>query len=600
MFLHYCQRFLQKTLNPLKSLAFTWLCLLLSSTLCAYEVRMEGELNEEALKLIRSVSQLEILKGTAPATLIGLKRRAEEDIPNIVKALHSLGYYEAEARFEIQDKGAVVLVFVEKGPLYTLSEFKIEYVQNGHPLECPHQKITLKDIGIKLGDVALPKTILDAEDSLLDRLNLMGYAFATIEKREVLADQKADHVIVLIKVNTGPLAYFGPITISGRERVLEDFFYKKIQWQEGDLYDPRKVQKMQEALEFAGLFRSVNITHAEKTKEDNTLPIHISVVEAKQHSIGLGVNYTTELGPGITAEWEDRNIAGMGQKLSFRLDLWKIRQEGTLTYLIPDFLRPNQNLIWQLDYHHDQIKSFTDSTFSFSGVIERKLSEHLRVSYGGMYKHIHSENSSNNGTFDLIQAPLQLRWSNANSLLDPNEGGSVTLKSIPSLQFLSPQFAYCVNLFTGTYYQALTKDKRHVLATKLMLGSIVGASKHDIPPPERFYAGSESMLRGYKYMTVSPLGCHNKPLGGRSLFIYSLELRNRVGENFGWTAFYEIGNVYANPYPDFKGGMLQSAGVGLSYYTPVGPLRADIAFPLNPRRHLDGPFQIYFSIGQSF
>jgi translocation and assembly module TamA len=145
----------------------------------------------------------------------------------------------------------------------------------------------------------------------------------------------------------------------------------------------------------------------------------------------------------------------------------------------------------------------------------------------------------------------------------------------------------------------LTPDKRHVFAAKLMWGTIIGASRHDIPPPDRLFAGSENTLRGYRYMTVSPLGCDDKPLGGRSLFIYSLELRNRIGKNFGLVWFYDIGNVYKDFYPEFKKGMLQSVGLGLRYYTPIGPLRLDIAFPLN-KRHIDNRLEAYFSIGQSF
>lgn len=148
-------------------------------------------------------------------------------------------------------------------------------------------------------------------------------------------------------------------------------------------------------------------------------------------------------------------------------------------------------------------------------------------------------------------------------------------------------------------YQSLTEDKRHVFAVKLMAGSIFGASGHEIPPPERFYAGSESTLRGYRYLTVSPLKHDNKPIGGRSMLVYSMELRNRIGKDFGLVFFYDIGNVYENALPDFKEKLRQSAGLGIRYYTPIGPIRLDAAVPLN-KRHIDNNLEVYFSIGQSF
>lgn len=567
----------------------------------AYEVRFEGISDPEASKLVESVSQLNKLKDAPPSTLLGLKRRAEGDLPTIVQALHSLAYYNARVDFHIENQGQLVIVRVLLDSVYPLADFQIHFKQNGEAWQNQEScSISLEDLKVKLGEPALPETIINAEDNLLDHLNLNGYAFASIKKRDVLVDQQKKQVTVMIDVDVGPLTYFGPLRVSGLERVKKSFFYKKLKWCEGDLYDPKKVEKTQEALELSGLFRAVNITHDEHPHSDHYLPMSIEVMEGKQRSIGFGLNYTTVLGPGISAEWEDRNIFGEGQRLSIRTDVWRELQEANVTYLIPDFQRQNQNLIWALDYNHEKIRAFTDTTFSVSGIIERQLSSQLRVSYGGMYKFIQSERSDLNGMFDLIKIPLQMRWTNTDNLLDPTEGVTFTARIVPSIQIFSPRFAYIVNNFTATYYQSLTANKKHIFAAKLMFGTILGASKRDIPPPERFLAGSETTLRGYKYLTVSPLGRDHKPLGGRSLLIYSLELRNRIGKNWGWVAFYEIGNVFYDSYPNLDEGLLQSVGAGVTYHTPVGPVRFDVAIPLNRRAHLDPPFQIYFSIGQTF
>jgi translocation and assembly module TamA len=569
--------------------------------LWSYDVIFDGVNDPEKLQLIESASQLVKLKDSPPATLLGLKRRAEGDMTNIIQVLQSQAYYDAKVNFSIDHNRSRIIIKIETGPIYPFAAFNIRYLQNKEEISenALSRPISLEDLKIEIGAPALPETILNAEDILLDKLNLQGYAFASIKKRDVFADQQAKNVIVWLVVETGPLTYFGPISIKGLERVNEKFFYKKLRWCEGGLYHPKQLEKTQEALELSGLFRSVNITHAEEPVEGNLLPLEISVLEAKQRSIGFGLNYTTSLGPGITGEWEDRNIFGEGQKLSIRSDIWQKLQDGSITYLIPDFGCQDQNLIWLLDYRHERTKSFTEHTLSFSGTIERKINEHLRFSYGGMYKRLRSQRSEFNGIFDLIKIPLQLRWSNVDSILEPTRGATLQLRAIPSIQIFQPRFAYSINTLTGTVYQALTENKRHIFAAKLMVGSIFGASKHEIPPPERFYAGSESTLRGYRYLTVSPIGRHDKPLGGRSMFIYSMELRNRVGKDFGLVFFYDVGNVYEDSIPDFKDGIRQSVGLGIRYYTPIGPIRLDIAFPLN-KRHIDHSFEAYFSIGQSF
>ena len=569
--------------------------------LAAYEVRFEGVSDPIALTLIRSVSQLEKLKETPPPTITGLKRRTDDDLSNIVQALHSLAYYNSRVEYAIENEGSLVVVKVNLGPIYPLVDFQIHTKQHGVEWseQCEHF-LSLDDLKVTLGEPALPETILNAEDLLLEQLNLMGYAFALIEKREVLVNQSEKTVTVILNVDVGPITYFGPIQISGLERVKESFFYKNLFWRCRELYDPRKIEKTREALELSGLFRSVNITQAEEPPKDHLLPLDITVIEAKQRSMGLGLNYATDLGPGVTAEWEDRNILGEGQKLSFRSDIWQKLQTVSLTYLIPNFGHRHQNLIWLLDYNHEKIRAFTESTFALSATIERQLTERLRFSYGVMYKLINSERSDLNGTFDLIKFPLHVKWSNADHLLDPTKGFTFNLKIVPSFQVLGHSFGYSINTFTTSFYQSLRADNRHIFAAKLMLGSIIGASKHEIPPPERFLAGSENALRGYSYLTVSPLGRDHKPIGGRSLLIYSLESRHRIGKDFGGVFFYEIGNVFRNSFPRLNGPFLQSIGIGLRYYTPLGPIGLDIAVPLNRRRHIDGPFQVYFSIGQNF
>lgn len=550
----------------------------------------------EATTLIQSTSRLYKLREASSVSALVLKKRAESDISSMVKALHSLAYYEAKVNFSIQEGGSSILIQINPGPVYTLNQITLNYFQHGEQI-CNLKNV---DLALELGEPALPEKILNAEELLILQLKQKGYAQASIRKRELFADLKAKHAILMVEVEIGPLCYFGGLQIKGLERVKESYFHKKLLWKSEERFDPLKIEKTQEALELSGLFRSVKVAPVDDKKRDCLLPIEIEVVEAKQRSVGLGLNYTSALGPGITAEWEDRNIFGEGQRLGVRADAWARLQDGTLSYLIPDFKQPKQNLIWLLNYRYERIKAYTESALSISATIERHWSDRITFSYGLMYKLLRSERSERNGTFDLFKIPLKFLWNYADSLLEPTEGFTVQFKAIPSLQLFSPSFAYSIQTLTATFYKRLTKDSRHILATKLHIGSIVGANRRDIPTPERFFAGSENTLRGYHYETVSPLTRNNKPIGGRSILVYSLELRNRIGTNFGYVLFYDIGNVYENAYIDLSKPLLQSTGIGLRYHTPIGPLRLDVAVPLNRRRGIDAAFEVYFSIGQSF
>ncbi|MCU0894555.1 MAG: BamA/TamA family outer membrane protein, partial [Rhodospirillales bacterium] len=139
-----------------------------------------------------------------------------------------------------------------------------------------------------------------------------------------------------------------------------------------------------------------------------------------------------------------------------------------------------------------------------------------------------------------------------------------------------------------------------VLAGRLRAGSIAGQPRDDVPANKRFYAGGGDSIRGYKFQEVGPIDDDNDPLGGRSLFETSLELRTRVWGNLGVVSFVEGGNVFEAEYPDFADPLRWAAGGGLRYFTPIGPVRLDIAFPLNRREDIDDPFQFYIALGEAF
>lgn len=577
-----------------------WLLILLNGQAEAgydYHVEFTG-VDDTTRALLIQESQLVALVETPPLTAAGLQRRIDDDISGLLKTLQSAAYYNPSIRSSIDHTTCPILITlsVATGPVYHFADFSI---RSKGDLE-PCTLICLEELGIVLGDPAFPGTILEAEEEVFVILEKQGYPLATLVRRDVVADVENAAISVELVIDFGPQSFFGDTDICGNETLLPVFFCRKITWKKGCLYDPVLVQRTLSALELSGLFSSITVAHGEEVDEEGNLPMHIVIQEAKRRSVGFGVGYATDLGAGVNAEWEHRNISGTGDKLSFVANLWQIKQEGFIRYIQPDFLCPRQDFIWSAEVEHEDVKAFREVSFSLSATIEKQLNDRLRISYGAMFTRLRNTHSDNNRTFTLIKTPTQLFWSDVNRLMDPTKGISVHLKTTPAVQTQAPCFAYTTHFFSLAAYQPLDTDHNFVLAAKATLGSIWGASKHSIPPSERFYAGSDLLLRGYSYLTVSPLNEFNKPIGGRSLMEYSLELRMRIVDPFGLVFFYDVGNVYSESIPQFGHKQLQSAGVGVRYHTPVGPIRLDIAFPFNPRKHLDRAFQVYFSIGQSF
>jgi translocation and assembly module TamA len=568
----------------------------------SYTVDFEGLDDASALKTIRSASQLITLKKHPPASLNALRYRAEADVPDILKVLHAHGYYEATVDIRMDEAldQIAVKVIIHSGPVYKIDDYSIHlYSENPeHPIEC--SQIDLRNIGIVLGKPGIAQKILDAELRILQLLSECGFPLASIAKRDIIADGESKTLRINVEVNTGPLALFGSVTIQGQTTVKNKFIKHKIAWIKREKYNSTLVEQTQKVLMDTGLFSSVLITHADKIAENGLIPMKIEVTESKHHSINVGASYQTVFGPGLTFGWENRNIGGMGRKFSLQGDITRISHTGLATYQIPDFRRRGQDWLWQAQAMHESITAYSERSYSITSRLERKFGKKIHVSGGARGEQMHVTGSVDNGKFLLLELPIYFRWSNANSLLNPTNGATFEYRTSPSFNVDKPSGMYFFQELTQSFYHPFTKNHYFVIAHKLTLGSIISRNLHPIPVPKRFLGGSEEDLRGYKYKTVSPLHHHHKPIGGRSAVYYTLETRFRVTQSIGLVPFFDIGNVYLTQLPKFTGKWLKSVGLGIRYFTFIGPFRLDIGFPLDRRKRLDPKYQIFVSIGQMF
>ena len=139
-----------------------------------------------------------------------------------------------------------------------------------------------------------------------------------------------------------------------------------------------------------------------------------------------------------------------------------------------------------------------------------------------------------------------------------------------------------------------------VLAGRVRGGVILGASRDRIAPTRRYYSGGGGSVRGYGFQDIGPRDAEGDPLGGRAIVEFSTEARFRFrafGQELGVVPFLDAGNVYPKG-PGIK-GLQYGAGIGARYYSALGPMRLDVATPLNPRSG-DPTVAVYVSIGQAF
>ena len=130
-----------------------------------------------------------------------------------------------------------------------------------------------------------------------------------------------------------------------------------------------------------------------------------------------------------------------------------------------------------------------------------------------------------------------------------------------------------------------------MLALRGLVGKAFGANQFSLPPDQRFYAGGSGTVRGFRYQSVGPQFPDGKPTGGTAVSAGSVEFRQRILGSYGVVAFVDAGQVTANGAP-FTGDWRVGAGVGARYYTSIGPIRLDVAVPLNRQPNGDS-FELY-------
>jgi translocation and assembly module TamA len=582
----------------LKKLALFLLPTVMASCL-EYAVHFIGLSDKEALNAVKSASFLTTLKNRPPPSLNALRFRADADIPDMVKALHSHGYYEAAVTVRVQEEEDEVQIFVMilPGPVYTIKEFKTEVFSEGVPFVC--QSLEPQNLGINLGEPAVTAKILDGEQKALALLGECGYPLSSIENEEMIADYADKTFSVSLKIEAGPLSKFGATALYGAPHVKKKFFDNKISWKEGEVYDRRLIEKTQKKLLDTGLFSSIVIAHDPSLNDQQELPMRIDATETKRRSINLGASYQTFFGLGATFGWENRNVSGMGRKLSLQGDVTAHTHTGTGTFFVPDFWKIDQDYSFQAQALQESIYAYHQRSYSVTNRIERRIDTKYRVSIGAKVERILVSNSVRNGTFTLLEIPLYFRWSSANNLLNATRGATLEFKTIPSVNFRHGNRYYLFSSVVYTCYFPIVGEELLVLAQQIMVDSILSQNLNAVPVPKRVLGGSDQDLRGYRYHTVSPLR-GRKPIGGRSGIFYTFETRLRVSKTIGLVPFFDLGCVYLTPLPKMHEKWFKSAGLGIRYFTFLGPLRLDLAFPLDRRKHIDPLYRVLFSIGQTF
>lgn len=577
------------------------------------EIRYDTEIRGlDAIEATAQFNALSALKegGGKAANATMISARAREDEALAVRLMKSKGYYGGTAISTIEQPSATpaggkikAIVSATPGKVYTLSSINIVVGAVTPP------DLLRRELPLVVGDKIEADRVQGAEANLALKLPQQGYPFIKLGDRDILLDDAKWTGDYTLPVDTGPRSSFGTYSTEGKLAFDANHVGVLARFEQGELYDNRKVDDLRQALVATGLFSTVSV-EPQRTgtiAPDGTERVNLLVRQeaGPPRSLSGSAGYST--GQGFTAEanFTHRNLWKPEGALIASV-IGGTQQQGLgVTFRRMNAGKRDRTVTLTASANHSTYDAFSAFTGTLSGRIsydstpiwQKKFTYAFGFELTGTNESVFDFGrlQRERRTYGIFALPGQVAFDRSDSLLNPTKGYRLKLSLSPETSVQGGVSPYARVLIEGSIYQPVSDSI--VLAGRVRAGTIPGIARDDLAPSRRYYGGGGGSVRGYGYQRLGPFDPNGDPVGGRSLNEFSIEARYRFGD-YGIVPFFDAGNAYEGIVP--KGQDLRyGVGIGGRFYTNFGPLRVDVATPLNPREG-DGKVALYISIGQAF
>ena len=469
---------------------------------------------------------------------------------------------------------------------------------------------------IASGDPLYADRIVERELDLRIALGESGYPFAELGDPDLLIDHaRAEGDLTLVVQPGGKYAFGG--VVSSDPRFLSSRHLERIaRFDPGDIYQQSLETDLRRAIIATGLVSSVSITPRETTPPADGQPgevaLDVAFERAPVRTIAAAIGYGTEDGFKLEGRWEHRNLFPPEGALRLRGIL------GTREALASVGVRRNnfrgRDRVLSADLFASDIKTEAvdartiGARMTFEKVSNILFQKDFSWQAGGEVLY----SDERNRTVKLAPGiPLPSRkfligglfgnvtLDESDDLLDPSSGYRATFFLAPEVSRSEGNESFYLRAQAdAAYYQSVGST---VVAGRVRVATIQGTDLVNIAPSRRLYSGGGGSVRGYGFQGVGPRNDRGEATGGASLVEFSLEARIETPLMDGAievVPFVDAGTVSLGSTPDFR-FISYGAGVGIRYKTTFGPIRVDVATPLNPGQ-FDSPVVVYVSLGQAF
>ncbi len=529
-------------------------------------------------------------------------------------------------------KDIFITVNITEGPSYTISDIKLA----GQML-VPEEEL-MKLVALKPGEVFSREKLAESTRKIGDRLGNEGYAFANVNAVPELDKEKHQAAFTLF-VDPGRRVYINRVNVSGNTKTRDEVVRREVRQMEGGWYNAEKINLSRNRLNRLGYFSEVNIETPAVPGTTDQVDLDIAVSEKPTGNIMLGAGFSSSEGVVLSGSFSQANAFGSGNRLSAQINSGSVNTVYSLSFTNPYYTIDGISLGYDL-YRRDVdatdlngVGEYESSTMGLGARIGLPLNEKDTLFLGAAVEQLDISATAN--------SPIQYRNFVNGSACDPLDTtcgvGSVNKNTLrldasitrdtrnnflfptsgmlqrAALEFGAPpgDLQYYKLSFQHQHYFPLSKDFTLMLNGEV--GYADGLGGDPLPFFRNFFVGGVSSVRGFESGSIGPKSYDSTgelvSLGGRAKLIGNVELLFPMpgikDNSVRLSAFFDAGAAFGNDYAITGSDTIAfedlrySTGVGLAWNSPLGPLKFNLAYPLNEEEG-DKTEVFQFSMGTTF
>ncbi|WP_166367286.1 autotransporter assembly complex protein TamA [Pseudomonas akapageensis] len=517
--------------------------------------------------------------------LLRFSRGAEEQAK---KAAQALGYYQAHIESEVKaGKSPRLVLKIEPGEPVRLREVTIR-------VEGPASQLKVFRVpdgkALRSGAILNHGHYEDAKRLIQNQASRYGFFNGRFTRQRLAIDPQAGVADIELVYQSGPRYSLGKVHFQGDTPFDDELLQRMVPFKENTPYDSELVAELNQNLQSSGYFEGVRVEAAPTSAQGQTLPVEVQLTTRKPRTMGLGLGFSTDVGPRAKANWTRHWANSRGDSYGAEMELSAPRQNVGVFYDIPLDPPLTDKLRWAGGYQYEEIAN-TDSVSKLLTVgpeWHSKLPSGWQRVISLKWQREEYRLGDDSGLSTLLMPGVSYSYLRSDNRIDPHNGYRLQFDTQVAKEGLLAD----TNLLHGNVMLKglTTLAQRHRLLGRVQFGGSATSGYSKIPPSLRFYAGGDQSVRGYDYQSLSPENSEGDRIGGRYLVAGSVEYQYSVAEKWRVATFVDQGNSFNNlELPSLKTGV----GIGVRWISPVGPLRLDLAHALED----PGGIRLHFSMG---